>query len=184
MSTMSAYRIHRFGGPEVFASERIEVPEPGAGEVLVRVRTASANPVDIKTREGKYPLVREDTLGRDFAGVVERVGAGATEWTHGDDVYGFVGQGQGTYAEFVVVDAHALALSPTKVDVTTAGAVPHGKDCSIMVAWKRESACSFMRARVASDTLPCSLRSTKARRFSLRHPATASSWCARLALTM
>lgn len=136
MSTMLAYRIHRFGGPEVFTSERLEVPEPGAGEVLVRVRTASANPVDNKTREGKYPLIREDklpyTLGRDFSGVVERVGAGVKEWTRGDDVYGFVGQGQGAYAEFAVVDASALARRPAKVDAVTAGAVP----LAALTAWQ------------------------------------------------
>jgi NADPH:quinone reductase-like Zn-dependent oxidoreductase len=136
MSTMLAYRIHRFGGPEVFASERIEVPEPGSGEVLVRVRTASANPVDIKTREGKYPLIGEGklpyTLGRDFAGLVERVGAAVKEWKRGDDVYGFVGQGQGAYAEFVVVDASALARSPAKVDAVTAGAVP----LAALTAWQ------------------------------------------------
>ncbi|MGA7777890.1 MAG: NADP-dependent oxidoreductase [Paraburkholderia sp.] len=136
MSTMLAYRIHRFGGPEVFKSESIEIPEPEAGEVLVRVRTASANPVDIKTREGKYPLITEDmlpyTLGRDFAGVVERVGSEVEEWKRGDEVYGFVGQGQGAYAEFVIVDASALARSPTKVNAITAGAVP----LAALTAWQ------------------------------------------------
>jgi NADPH:quinone reductase-like Zn-dependent oxidoreductase len=75
---MMAYRIHRFGGPEVLQRERIALPEPGDDEVLVRVHTASVNPVDIKTREGRYPLIREDalpyTLGRDFAGEIVRVG--------------------------------------------------------------------------------------------------------------
>ncbi|ABE36004.1 zinc-binding dehydrogenase family protein [Paraburkholderia xenovorans LB400] len=136
MSTMLAYRIHRFGGPEVFRSERIDVPEPGAGQVRVRVLTASANPVDIKTRAGDYPLIREDslpyTLGRDFAGVVERVGAGVGEWKQGDEVYGFVGQGQGAYAEFVVVDAQALARRPAKVDMAAAGAVP----LAALTAWQ------------------------------------------------
>lgn len=65
-------------------SERIDVPEPGAGEVLVRVQVASANPVDIKTRSGRYPLIGEDklpyTLDRDFSGVVERVGSGVSGW--------------------------------------------------------------------------------------------------------
>jgi NADPH:quinone reductase-like Zn-dependent oxidoreductase len=135
MSTMLAYRIHSFGGPEVFRSERIDVPEPRAGEVLVRVRTASANPVDNKTRAGKYPLIREDklpyTLGRDFAGVVERVGADVTNWKPGDEVYGFVGQGQGAYAEFVAVE-DALARPPSTADRVTAGAVP----LAALTAWQ------------------------------------------------
>lgn len=55
MSTMIAYRIRRFGGPAVVQSERIDIPVPGAGEVLVRVQVASANPVDIKT-DARGPL--------------------------------------------------------------------------------------------------------------------------------
>jgi NADPH:quinone reductase-like Zn-dependent oxidoreductase len=136
MSTMIAYRINRFGGPEVFRREEIDMPEPGANEVLVRVRTASANPVDTKTRAGEYPLIRENklpyTLGRDFAGVVERIGAHVGEWKQGDEVYGFVGQGQGAYAEFVVVESQALACPPLSVDAVTAGAVP----LAALTAWQ------------------------------------------------
>lgn len=136
MSTMQAYRIHRFGGPDVFKAENIDVPEPGAGEVLVRVRAASANPVDNKTRAGEYPMIREDklpyTLGRDFAGVVERTGPDVAQWKQGDEVYGFVGQGQGAYAEFVVVDQAALAHPPVNVDTVTAAAVP----LAALTAWQ------------------------------------------------
>ncbi|MBC8731180.1 NADP-dependent oxidoreductase [Paraburkholderia sp. UCT2] len=136
MSTMLAYRIHRFGGPEVFKAEKIEIPELGAGQVLVRVRAASANPVDLKTRSGQYPLIREEklpyTLGRDFSGVVERVGEGVGQWRAGERVYGFVGQGQGAYAEFVVVSASALARAPEKLDVGSAGAVP----LAALTAWQ------------------------------------------------
>ncbi|OLL31586.1 oxidoreductase [Burkholderia sp. SRS-W-2-2016] len=136
MSTMRAYRIHGFGGPEVLKAEDIEIPEPGAGEVLVRVGAASANPVDLKTRAGQYPLIREDklpyTLGRDFSGVVERAGGGVTQWHAGDGVYGFVGQGQGAYAQFVVVAAAALARRPRHVDAVTAGAVP----LAALTAWQ------------------------------------------------
>jgi len=136
MSQMFAYRIHRFGGPDVFEREKISVPEPAGHEVLVRVRTASANPVDLKTRAGKYPLIGEDqlpyTLGRDFAGMVEAVGKDVTQWKPGDEVYGFVGQGQGAYAGFVVVEANALARRPAKVDWVVAGAVP----LAALTAWQ------------------------------------------------
>ena len=136
MRQMFAYRIQQFGGPEVFKRQKIDVPMPEDHEVLVRVRTASANPVDIKTRAGKYPLIGADklpyTLGRDFAGVVEAVGKAASQWKAGDEVYGFVGQGQGAYAEFVIVDASALARRPTTVDWTVAGAVP----LAALTAWQ------------------------------------------------
>jgi NADPH:quinone reductase-like Zn-dependent oxidoreductase len=120
----------------VFNAEKIDIPEPGAGEVLVRVRAASINPVDLKTRSGQYPLIREDklpyTLGRDCSGVVERVGQDVAQWRGGEQVYGFVGQGQGAYAEFVVVPASALALAPQQGDATTAGAVP----LAALTAWQ------------------------------------------------
>jgi NADPH:quinone reductase-like Zn-dependent oxidoreductase len=136
MRQMFAYRIQQFGGPEVFKRQKIEVPTPEDHEVLVRVRTASANPVDIKTRAGQYPLIGADklpyTLGRDFAGVVEVAGKAASQWKAGDEVYGFVGQGQGAYAEFVIVDAGALARRPTTVDWKVAGAVP----LAALTAWQ------------------------------------------------
>jgi NADPH:quinone reductase-like Zn-dependent oxidoreductase len=64
--------------------------------------------------------------------VVERVSAGVKEWKSGDEVYSFVGQRLGAYAEFVVVDAHALARRPTKVDAVTAAAVP----LAALTAWQ------------------------------------------------
>lgn len=136
MSQMIAYRIHRFGGPEVLERDRIDVPAVGDHEVRVRVRAASANPVDVKTRAGKYPLIGADklpyTLGRDFAGEVEAIGKDVAQWRPGDEVIGFVGQGQGAYAEFVVVEASALARRPAKVDWLIAGAVP----LAALTAWQ------------------------------------------------
>jgi NADPH:quinone reductase-like Zn-dependent oxidoreductase len=136
MSRMMAYRIHEFGGPEKISLETVDVTDPTENEVLVRVQTASVNPVDLKTLAGKYPLIGEDklpyTLGRDFAGVVERVGGGVTRWKPADPVYGFVGQGQGAYAQCVLVDEHALARPPKDADPFTAGAVP----LAALTAWQ------------------------------------------------
>jgi NADPH:quinone reductase-like Zn-dependent oxidoreductase len=136
MAQMRAYRIHRFGGPEVFRSEMIDIPEIGANEVLIRVKAASVNPVDIKTRDGKYPTIREDnlpfTLGRDFAGVVERSGQNASDWPQGAEVFGFVGQGQGALASFVVIEAKGLAKRPATLDWTNSAAVP----LAALTAWQ------------------------------------------------
>jgi NADPH:quinone reductase-like Zn-dependent oxidoreductase len=135
MDMMQAFRIHHFGGPEVLQRESIEIPQPGPGEVLVRVAAASVNPVDYKTRSGRYPLVREDrlpyTLGRDFAGVVQ-AGDGTAEAGGQDDgtlqpgaaVYAFIGQEQGAFAEYVVIPGEALAHKPASLDFPTAAAVP------------------------------------------------------------
>ena len=82
MNDMQAWRIHRFGGPEVIQCDQVSIPEPDAEEVLVRVLAESTNPVDLKTREGNYPLIRAEALpyvlGRDFSGIVERAGASAS----------------------------------------------------------------------------------------------------------
>ncbi|MBB3138610.1 threonine dehydrogenase-like Zn-dependent dehydrogenase [Rhizobium pisi] len=59
---MKAVRIHRFGGPEDMAIEEIDRPIPAANEVLIKVFAASINPVDVKMREGKYPIVTEKDL--------------------------------------------------------------------------------------------------------------------------
>ena len=134
--TMRAFRIHRFGGPEVLEADSIAVPQPGRGEVLVRVLASSVNPVDIKTREGRYPLIREDalpyTLGRDFAGVIARTGDGVAGWKAGQEVYAFIGQGPGAHAEYVVVDQPALARKPSTLDFRQACAVP----LAALTAWQ------------------------------------------------
>lgn len=134
--TMRAFRIHRFGGPEVLEADSIAVPQPGRGEVLVRVRASSVNPVDIKTREGRYPLIREDalpyTLGRDFAGVIAQTGEGVAGWKAGQEVCAFIGQGPGAHAEYVVVDQAALARKPSTLDFRQACAVP----LAALTAWQ------------------------------------------------
>jgi len=134
--TMRAYRVRGFGGPEMLAYESIPVPQPGRDMVLVKVLAASVNPVDIKTREGRYPIIREDalpyTLGRDFAGVVARIGEDVTGWKPDQEVYGFVGQGQGAFAGYVAVHENALARKPSSADFQVASAVP----LAALTAWQ------------------------------------------------
>src|SRR5580698_6577594 len=95
-------RIHEFGGPEALREDEVGFSQPDASQVLVGVKAASVNPVDIKIASGKYPAVQEDrlpyTLGRDVSGVVEKCGAQATLFAIGDEVLGMVGIGGGGYA--------------------------------------------------------------------------------------
>src|SRR5271168_3790320 len=87
-------RIHRFGGPEVLLIDEVEQSMPDALQVLVNVKAAGVNPVDLKIRSGQYPAVKEDrlpyTLGRDVSGIVEKCGAQATQFEIGDEVLGVV----------------------------------------------------------------------------------------------
>ncbi len=85
---MRAVRIHAHGGPEVLKVEEVPDPTPGAGEVLIRVRAASLNHLDLFIRSGmpgvKIPLPR--ILGSDACGEVESLGAGVTRFKAGDRV--------------------------------------------------------------------------------------------------
>jgi NADPH:quinone reductase-like Zn-dependent oxidoreductase len=121
-------RIHQFGGPDVLRLDAVEQSMPDALQFLINVKAASVNPVDFKIRQGKYPAVQEDrlpyTLGRDVAGVVEKCGAQANQFRIGDEVVGMLGIGGGGYAEKAVLDQHALARKPERLNALDAAAVP------------------------------------------------------------
>ena len=125
---MRAVRVHQFGGPDVVVIEDIAVPQPAGGEVLVKLQASSANPVDLKTREGKYPPVSADklpiTLGRDFAGTVEACGADVLGVQIGDEVYGMLSNAGGGWAEYTAVKAAEVARKPRVLDFAEAAAVP------------------------------------------------------------
>jgi NADPH2:quinone reductase len=102
---MKAIRVHEFGGPAVMKLEDIPDPKAGPGEIVVRMRAAGVNPVDVYLHTGTYarkpPLPY--TPGQDGAGDVESIGAGVTGFAAGDRVYiagpGNTVAGAGTYAE-------------------------------------------------------------------------------------
>jgi NADPH:quinone reductase-like Zn-dependent oxidoreductase len=123
---MKAIRIHQYGGPEVLAQVEMQRPAPGLNEVLIKVKAASVNPVDWKLRAGYlkdvFPLTFPSTLGWDVAGTVEEVGAGATRFKRGDDVYALL-EGGG-YAEYAVANESIVAEKPKTVDYVRAAAVP------------------------------------------------------------
>jgi NADPH:quinone reductase-like Zn-dependent oxidoreductase len=128
MPNMKCVRIHRFGGPEVLQLDTLPIPEPKAHEVLVRVHAASVNPVDYKTRAGKFPLVkREDlprVLGRDISGVVERCGDKAGYLKPGDRICALLGHHQGGYCEHVALQADLATLKPVSSSDREAAALP------------------------------------------------------------
>ncbi len=138
MATMRAVRIHRFGGPEVLAMDAVEIPEPRADEVLIRVHAASLNPVDYKIRSGKYPAVKQEQLpkilGRDVVGTIERCGSAVTRWKEGDEVYAMLASGSGGYPEYACAPADACAPKPRQLEPKIAAAVP----LAGLTAWQGE----------------------------------------------
>jgi NADPH:quinone reductase-like Zn-dependent oxidoreductase len=106
-------------------------PEPGGGELAVRVHTASVNPIDNAIAGGmmrdyaeyRFPVI----LGRDFAGVVERVGPGVDSFEAGEEVFGFARSTDpdvhgGSWTELALVPAGQAARKPDGVDFAAAGA--------------------------------------------------------------
>jgi NADPH2:quinone reductase len=125
---MKAAIIRDFGGPERFEIADVARPVPGPKQVLVRVVAASVNPVDYKIRKaGAWASVPMPAiLGYDAAGVVEGVGAQATRFKPGDEVFysARIFGRQGTYAQYHVEDEEILALKPSLLEFEQAAAVP------------------------------------------------------------
>lgn len=138
MAKMRAVRIHSFGGPEVLGIEEIDIPQPGAEQVLIRVHAASCNPVDYKIRSGQYPPVKQDqlpkVLGRDIAGTIERCGSAVRSFKEGDAVYALLDGANGGYAEYVCLEASLCARKPTHLSFVEAAAVP----LAGLTAWQGE----------------------------------------------
>jgi NADPH:quinone reductase len=103
---MKAIRVHEFGEPEVLRLEEMPTPQPGSGQVLVRMHAIGVNPVETYIRGGTYAYKPDlpYTPGNDGAGVVEQVGADVDQFKPGDRVY-TAGSISGTYAEFVLCKA-------------------------------------------------------------------------------
>lgn len=118
---MRAIRVHETGGPEALRIEEVERPEPGPGEVRVRVEAAGVNFIDVYHRRGSYPRDVPFTPGMEAAGVVDAVGERVTEVAPGDRVA--YAMQIGAYAEEALVPADRLVPVPDGVDLRTAAAV-------------------------------------------------------------
>lgn len=125
---MKAIVLRSFGSPGNFAEMSLPVPETRVGEVRVRVKAVSFNPVDCQIRSGQIESshVRSMILGRDLAGCVEAVHEGVTDFKVGDEVFGYVCNlaSSGTYAEYVSVPVELLARKPSSLTYEQAAAVP------------------------------------------------------------
>lgn len=124
---MRAVVQQAYGGPEVLVETEIEAPRPLPTEVLVRVRAAAVNPVDVAIRAGRFPLLSPPfVLGWDVSGVVEEIVPGVQRFAVGDEVYGMplFPRPAGGYAEYVVAPSRQLARKPTSIDHVHAAALP------------------------------------------------------------
>ncbi len=117
---MKAIRVRRTGGPEVLRLEDLPTPEPGPGQLLVRVEAAGVNFVDVYHRTGLYQVQLPFTPGREAAGTVERVGEGVTTARPGDRVVSE--SAAGAYAEYAIVPAERAVPVPDGMEARVAAA--------------------------------------------------------------
>ncbi|GAA1930276.1 NADP-dependent oxidoreductase [Streptomyces sodiiphilus] len=123
---MRAAALSAFGPPQELRLTEITEPRAGTGEVRVRVRAAGVMPFDVRVREGwtppfierKFPMV----LGNEFAGVIDQVGAGVTEFAAGDEVLGYTVLG--AYAEYLTVPADQIVRKPRDMPWEVAAGFP------------------------------------------------------------
>jgi NADPH:quinone reductase-like Zn-dependent oxidoreductase len=128
---MRAIAVNEWGGADKLQLLELEPPPMAPDGVLVRVRAAALNPVDVAIREGYlaqgFPFHFPVILGWDAAGVVERVGTAVTWFKPGDSVYGYCRRHElkyGTYAEFTTVPEGFLAHMPEGLSFEEAAALP------------------------------------------------------------
>lgn len=128
---MRAVYYEQFGDAGVLHIGDQPIPEPGDGEVLIRVRAASVNPVDWKIREGFlkdfFPHVFPIIPGWDVAGDIAALGAGVNGFAVGDPVYAYARKPvvqAGTYADYVTVAADVAAPIPANMDYVQASTIP------------------------------------------------------------
>jgi putative PIG3 family NAD(P)H quinone oxidoreductase len=121
---MRCIEIAGFGGPEVLRETRCPVPEPGADEVLVRVRAAGVNRPDVAQRLGHYPPPpgASKIPGLEISGEIASLGAEVERWQPGDQVCALVSGGG--YAEFAVVPAGQLLPVPAGLSLEQAACLP------------------------------------------------------------
>lgn len=126
---MRAAVVDRYGPPEQVRITELPTPEPGPGQILVRVEAAAVTSGDARMRAGRFPPgfglparlaiglrgPRASVLGVAVSGRIERVGADVAGFAAGDDVAGMTGMRLGGHAEFVAVPAKAFAPKPLAV---------------------------------------------------------------------
>lgn len=126
---MKALRVHDYNAAPIV--EDADLPVIGPSEVLVRVKAASLNPLDVKMQHGYmhafFPVSFPYALGTDLAGTVERTGSLAAHWRAGDEVIARVDPTSGgAVAEFVAVPSDYLVRAPSSVPLTHAAGLATG----------------------------------------------------------
>jgi NADPH:quinone reductase-like Zn-dependent oxidoreductase len=131
---MKAARVLRFGPPSVISNDDVPRPQPGVGQLLVRVKAAGVGSWDALVRDGTIQLQPLPiVLGAELSGIVEAIGAEVRGFTIGDHVYGSTNeQFSGAYAEYAIPLARMTAPKPKRLSFIEAASAPVGA----VTAWQ------------------------------------------------
>lgn len=125
---MKAWVMTSTGGPEVITQQVLPMPEPGPGQVRIKVAGSGFNPLDTKLRSGVAAVRTESGVpGCDVSGVIDAIGEDIHFWQPGDKVFASAGgvKGcEGSLAEYMLADPALLAPAPESVDLTESAALP------------------------------------------------------------
>jgi NADPH2:quinone reductase len=123
-ATMTAITIAQPGGPEVLVPATVPVPQPGPGQVLIKVAAAGVNRPDVLQRTGGYPAPKghSEIPGLEVSGHVAALGDGSDRFKLGDPVMALVNGGG--YAEYCVAEVGSTLLVPASLPLTAAAGVP------------------------------------------------------------
>jgi NADPH2:quinone reductase len=117
---MQAIRVHEIGEPAVLKLEDVALPEPGHGQVRVKIEAVGVNFTEVYSRKGWYKAPLPATPGSEAAGVVDALGEGVTEFSTGQRVASVAFSG--AYAQFALCDASRLIAIPEGVETRVAAA--------------------------------------------------------------
>jgi len=146
---MKAIMLEKYGTPDVLKIEEIDKPVPDESEILVRVKATSVNYGELIARNFKNVTLSDfnmpalfwviakfsfglnkpkvKILGSEFSGIIESTGSKVTKFKHGEEVFGYLGQSMGAYAEYICVpEKGVLTHKPVNVDFDQAAVLPYG----------------------------------------------------------
>lgn len=123
---MLAQLLTEYGGTDRFQLADVPTPEPGPGELLIKIAVIGLNQIEVKIRRGwmqdQIPINFPAILGNEVAGTVEAVGEGVADWSRGDRVVGLVGSG--AYCQFATARADQVTRVPDTLSLTNAATLP------------------------------------------------------------
>jgi NADPH:quinone reductase len=144
---MKAVVLKQHGGIENFVDDDVAMPATKKGQVRIKIKAVSFNPVDYQIRKGmpEGRLVKSNILGRDLSGIVDEVHGDVTDFKKGDEVFCYVCNisSSGTYTEYVCVPSELVAMKPALLSHEQAAAIP----VAGITAWLALAKSTFGRSK-------------------------------------